>query len=199
MGSRLASSFSVDVFVQNPVRSVVLHDVSIQLPITEFFIGYVFSNDPLDRQNFVRQSPSSAQDDIGSDLSSLTCIITRPNLGCVDLVRKLAPRALLQPPPDSNSLPRLQVLLQVLTCTLHMAHLFQMHLHELGYVQLFQICLHNPLLAPPMWDHNIYVQPLQAREVPVLPWWEQTILLIQMHMLGLCSRSSFSPLWSIRT
>ena len=50
MGSRLASSFSVDVFVQTPVRSVVLHDVAIQLPITEFFIGCVFSNDPLDRQ-----------------------------------------------------------------------------------------------------------------------------------------------------
>ena len=92
MGSRLASSFSVDVFVQTPVRSVLLHDVAIQLPITEFFIGCVFSNDPLDRQNFVRQFPSSAQDDIGSDLSSLTCTITRPNLGCVDLVRKLAPR-----------------------------------------------------------------------------------------------------------
>ena len=69
---------------------------------------------------------------------------------------------------DSNSLPRFQVLLQVLTCTLHMAHLFQMHLHELGYVQLFQICLHSPLLVPPMWDHIIYVQPLQAREVPAL-------------------------------
>ena len=66
-----------------------------------------------------------------------------------------------------------------------MAQLFQMHLHELGYVQLFQICLHSPLLVPPMWDHIIYVLPLQAREVPVLPWWERTILLIQMHVQGL--------------
>ena len=60
-----------------------------------------------------------------------------------------------------------------------------MHLHELGYVQLFQLCLHSPLLVPPMWDHIIYVQPLQAREVPVPPWWERTILLIQMHVQGL--------------
>ena len=104
MGSRLASSFSVDVFVQTPVRSVVQHDVAIQLPITEFFIGCIFSKDPLDRQNFDRQSPSSAQDDIGSDLFCLTCTITRPNLGCVDLVRKLAPRALLQPPPGFEQL-----------------------------------------------------------------------------------------------
>ena len=99
MGSRAASSFSVDVFVQTPTRSAVLHDVSTQLPITEFFIGCVFSNDPLDRQNFVRQSPSSTQDDIGNDLSSLTCTITRSNFDCDGLVRTVAPRALLQPPP----------------------------------------------------------------------------------------------------
>ena len=71
MGSRSASSFSVDVFVQTPVRSNVLHDVATQLPLTEFFIGCIYSNDPLDRQNFIRQSPPSVQ----------------------------GPRALLQPPP----------------------------------------------------------------------------------------------------
>ena len=76
MGSRSASSFSVDVFVQTPVRSVVLHDVAIQLPITEFFTGCIFSNDPLDRQNLVRQPPSSVQ----------------------------GPRALLQPPPGLEQL-----------------------------------------------------------------------------------------------
>ena len=37
MGSRSASSFSVDVIVQTPVRSTVLHDVSTQLPLTDFF------------------------------------------------------------------------------------------------------------------------------------------------------------------
>ena len=57
MGSRSASSFSVDVFVQTPVCSDVFHDVATQLPLTEFFIGCIYSNDPLDRQNFVRQSP----------------------------------------------------------------------------------------------------------------------------------------------
>ena len=145
MGSRSASSFSVDNFVQTPIRSAVLHDVATQLPIKEFFTGCIFSNDPLDRQNFVRQSPSSVQDDIGNDSLSLTCTLTRSNLGCDDLVRNLAPRALLQPPLGLEQLAPLQVLLQVLTCTLYMAHLFQMHLHELGYVQLFLICLHSPL------------------------------------------------------
>ena len=76
MGSRSASSFSVDVFVQTPIRSTVLHDVSTQLPLTEFFIGCVFSDDPLDRQNLVRQSPPSVQ----------------------------GPRALLQPPPGLEQL-----------------------------------------------------------------------------------------------
>ena len=32
-----------------------------QLPLTEFFVGCIYSNDPLDRQNFVRQSPPSVQ------------------------------------------------------------------------------------------------------------------------------------------
>ena len=99
MGSRSASSFSVDVFVQTPIRSMVLHDVATQLPFTEFFIGCIYSNSPLERQNPVRQSLPSAQDDIGNDSSSLTCTLTKSSLDCDDLVRTLAPRALLQPPP----------------------------------------------------------------------------------------------------
>ena len=173
MGSRSASSFSVDVFVQTPIRSTVLHDVATQLPLTEFFIGCIFSNDPLDRQNFVRQSPSSVQ----------------------------GPRALLQPPPGLPccSHRRLRVSLLVLTCTLHMAHLLQLHLYEPGYVQLFQFRLHSPLLVPSMWEHIMHVQPLQAREVPVLLWWEPTILLIQILVQGLflfLNRVPLFFLWS---
>ena len=61
-----------------------------------------------------------------------------------------------------------------------MAHLLQLHLYELGYVQLFQFRLHSPLLVPSMWEHIMHVQPLQVREVPVLLWWETTILLVQI-------------------
>ena len=61
MGSRSASSFSVDMSGQTPVRSAVLHDAATQLPLTEFFIGCIYSNSPLDRQNPVRQSPPSMQ------------------------------------------------------------------------------------------------------------------------------------------
>ena len=59
MGSRSASSFSVDTSVQTPVRSAVLHDAATQLPLTEFLIGCIYSNSPLDRQNPVRQSPAT--------------------------------------------------------------------------------------------------------------------------------------------
>ena len=53
--------FLLICFVQTPVRSTVLHDVATQLPLTEFFIGCSYSNSPLDRQNFVRQSPPPMQ------------------------------------------------------------------------------------------------------------------------------------------
>ena len=120
MGSRSASSFSVDMFVQTPIRSTVLHDVAIQLPITEFFTGCIFSNDPLDRQNFVRQSPSSVQDDIVSDSPSLTCTLTRSSLDCDDLVRTLAPRTLLQPPPGLEQLaPPPGLAIHAHLCTTH--------------------------------------------------------------------------------
>ena len=49
------------MIVQTPVRSTVLHDVVTQLALTEFFIGCIYSNSPLDRRDFVRQSPPSMQ------------------------------------------------------------------------------------------------------------------------------------------
>ena len=56
MGTRSASSFSVDTSVQTPIRSAVLHDAA-----TEFLIGCIYSNSPLDRQDSVRQSPLPMQ------------------------------------------------------------------------------------------------------------------------------------------
>ena len=61
MGSRSASSFSVDMSVQTPLRSAVLRDAATQLPLTEFLIGCIYPNSPLDRHNFVRQSPPPMQ------------------------------------------------------------------------------------------------------------------------------------------
>ena len=85
----------------------------------------------------------------------------------------------------SNSLPRLQVSLLMFTCALHMAHLLQRHLYDPGYVQLFQLRLHSPLLVPSLWEHIMHDQPRPAREVPVPLWWERTILLFQILVQGL--------------
>ena len=94
MGSRSASSFSVDTSVQTPRRCVVLHDAATQLPLTEFLIGWIFSNSPLDRQNLVRQSPPPMQ---GS-------------------------HALPQPPPGLEQPLSLSLLL-IRICSLHMVRM----------------------------------------------------------------------------
>ena len=56
-GSRTTSSFSVDMSGQTPVRSAVPHDAFTQLPLTEFLIGCIYSNSPLDRQNSCQSPP----------------------------------------------------------------------------------------------------------------------------------------------
>ena len=61
-GSRPASSFSVDTSMQTSTHSVVQLDAATQLDLTEFLIGWIFSNSPLDRRNPVRQSPPSVLD-----------------------------------------------------------------------------------------------------------------------------------------
>ena len=53
--SRPVPLLLLDAAVQTPLYSVALHDASTQLPLTEFFIGCTFSNDPLDCQS----SPSA--------------------------------------------------------------------------------------------------------------------------------------------
>ena len=59
MGSRAASSFSVDTSVQTPRRCVVQHDAATQLDLTEFLIGWISSDKPVDRRHPFCQSPPS--------------------------------------------------------------------------------------------------------------------------------------------
>ena len=156
IGSRSVSSFSVDIFVQTPIRSVVLHDVAIQLPITKFFTGCIFSNDPLDRQNLVRQPPSSVQ----------------------------GPRALLQPPPGLEQLARLLVPLLTLTCVLHMAHLqsaISVTPHSLLFVPpkwehilCAQLLPAREVLVPPLREPTVLLARILVQEQVFLlnhgPW-----------------------------
>ena len=124
MGSRSASSFSVDVFVQTPVRSNVLHDAATQLPLTEFFIGCIYSNDPLDRQNFLH-SPRHQY---------------KVHVPCCGRRQ------------DSNSQPRLLNLPLTLTCLLHMVRLLSafpvMLCSRLSVPPMWEHTLYAQLLAP---------------------------------------------------
>ena len=59
MGSRSASSFSVDASVQILAHSAVLIDAATQLDLTEFLIGWTCSDRPVDRRHPLCQSPPS--------------------------------------------------------------------------------------------------------------------------------------------
>ena len=58
-GSRTVSSFSVDTSVQISTHSVVQLDAATQLDLTEFLIGWIYSDRPLDRRHPFCQSPPS--------------------------------------------------------------------------------------------------------------------------------------------
>ena len=79
------------------MRIVVLHGVAIQLPIHGFLDWLYFLEPCSGRPTLCSPVPVISTREIGNDSPSLTCTFTRSNLGCDDLVRNLAPRALLQP------------------------------------------------------------------------------------------------------
>ena len=58
MGSRSASSFSVDTSVQISAHSVVQLDAATQLDLTEFLIGWIYSDRPLDRRHPFLSGPA---------------------------------------------------------------------------------------------------------------------------------------------
>ena len=79
MGSRPAFSFSVDTSMQTSIRSVVQHDAATQLPLTEFFIGWIFSDSPLDRRNHMAATSLTMRClawDLGINLLTSLCSFT---------------------------------------------------------------------------------------------------------------------------
>ena len=60
-GSRTVSSFSVEASLQTSTNSVVLLDAATQLDLTEFLIGWIFSDSPLDHRHPFCQSPPAVQ------------------------------------------------------------------------------------------------------------------------------------------
>ena len=199
--STQCSSFSLDAAVQTLIRSTVLHDTSTQLPLTEFFIGCIFSNDPFDRQG-----SSSAQGDIGrswppqppdfattcslsSSSLAVTCALL-PDVSCCSHHRV------------SNSMPHLQVSIMMPTRAPHMVYLLKRHRCDPVYVQLSQSRPHSHMFVPSMWEHILCAQPLPARKVLVQPLREPTILSRQILVQGLALFLNREPsffLWSIQT
>ena len=59
IGSRTVPSFSVDAALQTSTHSVVQLDAATQLDLTEFLIGWIFSDSPLDHRHLLCQSPPS--------------------------------------------------------------------------------------------------------------------------------------------
>ena len=96
--ARPVASLSLDAAVQTPLHSVVAHDVSTQLPLTEFFHGCILSNDPSDRQAL-----SSAHCNNGSasppQPADIATLCTPSSASHASDGHTTAPHVLLQPPP----------------------------------------------------------------------------------------------------
>ena len=85
--------------MQTPLYSVASDDASTQLTLTEFFIGCIFSNDPLDRQgsSSARCNTGSASPPQPADIAAL-CSPSSSSHASDGHVHTAAPHVLLQPP-----------------------------------------------------------------------------------------------------
>ena len=167
--SRPVPSLLLDAAVQTPSHSVDSADASTQLPLTEFFIGCILSNDPSDRQ----ASPS-AHCNAGStsppqpaDIATL-CSTSSASHASDGHEHTTAPRVSLQPPPVSRSYAR------------QYAYLLKRHRCDLVCVHLSQSRPHSHMSVPPKWEHILCAQLLPTREVQAPPLREPTILLVQI-------------------
>ena len=153
MGARPASSFSIDVTVQTLVRNIVSPDTSTQ-PLTEFFIGCIFSYDPLDREG-----SSSVQCDAGSaSPPQPPDIATNCNPSSSSLARDGHVHTCLTAATTGSrrGMP---------TCAPLMAYLLKRHRCDLVCVQLSQSRPHSHMSVPPMWEHILCAQLQPTREV----------------------------------
>ena len=80
---------------QTPLHSVASHGASTQPPLTEFFIGCIFSNDPLDRQGLssAHCNAGSASPPQPADIATL-CSPSSTSHASDGLVDTTAPRVL---------------------------------------------------------------------------------------------------------
>ena len=104
---RVVPSLLLDAAVQTPSHSVETHDASTQLPLTEFFIGCILSNDPLDRQALpsAHCNAGSASPPPPPDIATL-CSPSSASHASDGHEHTTAPHVLLQPPPGLEKCAR---------------------------------------------------------------------------------------------
>ena len=97
--SRPVPSLLLDAAVQTPLYCVASHDASTQLPLTEFFMGCIFSNDPFDRQgsSSARYNAGHASPPQPADIAAL-CSPSSTSHTSDGHEDTTAPRVLPQPP-----------------------------------------------------------------------------------------------------
>ena len=98
--SRPVPSLLLDAAVQTPLYSVASHDASTHLPLTEFFIGCIFSNEPSDRQGppLAHCNADSASPPQRADIATL-CSPSSASHASDGHEHTTAPRVSPQPPP----------------------------------------------------------------------------------------------------
>ena len=198
--ARPAFSFSLDAAVQTPLRSVLSHDTPTQLPLTEFFIGCVFSNDRLNCQcsSPVQCGTDSASPPQPSDTATI-CNPSDSSLVRDGHAHTTAPHVLLEPPLGLEEYappPGFEKSSHL--CASHGKPVKAAPVRPRLFTAFSVTPPTAPLLVPSMWEHIMHVQPLQVREVPVLLlWWERTILSVQILVQGLVLFLSRVPSFSL--
>ena len=147
-------SILLDAAVQTPSHSVASHDASTQLPLTEFFIGCIFSHDPSDRQ----ASPSahgSASPPQPAVIATLCSPSSASHAGDGH-EHTTAPRVLPQPPPGLQKYAR--------QCASHGIPLKAAPVRP-RLCTSSQSRPHSHRSVPPKWEHMLILQQLPTREV----------------------------------
>ena len=174
---RLVPSLLLDAAVQTSSHSVASHDASTQLPLTEFFIGCIFFNDPLERQAPppAHCNACTAPPPQPTDIATL-CSPSSTSHASDGHEDTTAPRVSPHPPPGLKKYARL--------CASHRKPVKAAPVRPRLCTSI-SVTLHSHMLVPPKWEHILCAQLLPAREVLVPPLREPTILLVQILVQGL--------------
>ena len=189
--ARPVPSLPLDAAVQTPEHSVPTHHASTQLPLTEFFLGCILSNDPLDRQALFSAhcNADSASPPQPPDIATLCSSSSSSSASHASDGHEHTTALRM------SYHSRLRVSRSMPTCAPHIVYLLKRHQCDLVCVHLSQSRSHSHMSVPSKWEHILCAQPLPTREVQVPPLREPTILLVQSLVQELVLFLSREPLF----